>query len=344
MALILSDLRCEYMPNPLGIDVSHPRLSWVATAAGRGQVQSAWQVQAASTRERLEGGDADLWDSGKVDTSAFMVEYGGRTLASGERCWWKVRVWDGSGQPGHYSEAAWFEMGLLSPADWHADWIGVPAAWPGKALYFRRDFKLDQPLRRARIYMIGLGWSELRVNGQRVNDRVLDPPQSDYAKRLLYSTDAVEDFLRPGNNTIGVICGNGWYGAARLLLQMNIEFEDGRTEQVCTESNWAAPWLVSTARCRKTVFTMASCMMLASKKQVGIHPRFPRFSTWWRNALMDRQGSASRLHWNLSAWWKHWRCGLLHNPGLEYSFSTWDKILPGGHAFTFAARRVRVLR
>jgi len=181
-----------------------------------------------------------------VSDQSIHVRYQGKELGSHAQCFWQVRVWDKAGKASPWSKPGRWTMGLLSPADWHADWIGVPAAWPGKALYFRRDFKLDQPLRRARIYMIGLGWSELRVNGQRVNDRVLDPPQSDYAKRLLYSTDAVEDFLRPGNNTIGVICGNGWYGAARLLLQMNIEFEDGRTEQVCTESNWAAPWLVST--------------------------------------------------------------------------------------------------
>jgi alpha-L-rhamnosidase len=76
--------------------------------------------------------------------------------------------------------------------------------------------------------MAGLGWSELRVNGQKVNDRVLDPPQSDYSKRILYSTDAIESFLRPGKNTIGVICGNGWYGTVRLLLQMNLNFKTGQ--------------------------------------------------------------------------------------------------------------------
>lgn len=234
--LELNELRCEYAVNPLGIDAACPRLSWVAKAEGRGQRQSAFQVLAASTPENLERGVADLWDSGKVKSDAFLVEYGGRPPGSGDRCWWKVRAWDSEGLPGLYSEAAWFEMGLLSPADWQANWIGFPGAWPGKALYFRRDFELNKPVRRARIYMVGLGWSELRVNGRRVNDRVLDPPQSVYSKRILYSTDAVEEFLRSGNNSIGVICGNGWYGSARLLLQMNIEFEDGTTTQIFSGS------------------------------------------------------------------------------------------------------------
>ncbi len=244
--LELSELRCEYAVNPLGIDAACPRLSWVAKAAGRGQRQSAFQVLAASTPENLERGVADLWDSGKVKSDAFLVEYSGRPPGSGDRCWWMVRAWDSEGLPGPYSEAAWFEMGLLSPADWQANWIGFPGAWPGKALYFRRDFVLNKPVRQARIYMVGLGWSELRVNGRRVNDRVLDPPQSVYSKRVLYSTDAVEEFLRSGNNSIGVICGNGWYGAARLLLQMNIEFEDGTTTQIFSGSRIHESWSVST--------------------------------------------------------------------------------------------------
>lgn len=244
--LTLSDLRCEYAVNPLGIDAALPRLSWVASARGRGQCQGAWQVLASSTREGLERNEVDLWDSGKVDSGACLVEYGGRALGSGERCWWKARAWDRNREPGPYSEIAWFEMGLLSPADWRARWIGFPGAWPGKALYFRRNFQLEKPVRRARVYMVGLGWSELRVNGQKVNDRVLDPPQSNYSKRVLYSTDAVEGFLRLGSNTIGVTCGNGWYGTVRLLLQMNISFEDGTTTQVFTGSGMREAWLVST--------------------------------------------------------------------------------------------------
>lgn len=246
MALEIKDTRCEYAVNPLGIDAAHPRLSWAAFAPGRGYSQCAYQVQAASTPERLASGAPDLWDTGKVAGGEMLVEYGGRSLGSGERCWWRVRAWDQADQPGDYSPPAWFEMGLLSPSDWQADWIGFPGSWPGKALYFRRDFELEKPVRRVRVYMVGLGWSELHVNGQKANDRVLDPPQSTYAKRVLYSTDAVEAYLKPGKNTIGVICGNGWYGTPRLLLQMNIDFEDGTSTRLATDTSWPSPWLVFT--------------------------------------------------------------------------------------------------
>jgi len=245
--LTLTNLRCEYAADPIGIDLAHPRLSWIAQAERRNQRQNAYQIQAATTRNALEGCQApDLWDNGKVTSASTIVAYGGLPLASEEGCWWKVRAWDGDDQPGAYSEPAYFEMGLLSPHDWSANWIGFPGAWTGKALYFRRDFNLSKPVRRARIYMAGLGWSELHVNGQRVNKRVLDPPNSNYAKRVLYSTDAVETYLRSGANTIGVICGAGWYGTVRLRLQLHIHFADGETTQIVTETFWPEPWKVFT--------------------------------------------------------------------------------------------------
>lgn len=238
-------LRCEYQNNPFGIDAKQPRLSWMLQSTERNQFQTAFQILAATSLEKLESAP-DLWDSGRVQSSAILVPYNGRQLASGERCWWKVRVWDAQGQPGPNSDPAWFEMGLLNEEDWKANWIGFPGGWPGKAVYFRRDFKVEKPLCSARVYMAGLGWSELYVNGQRVNDRVLDPPQSLYGKRVLYSTDAVEEFLHPGKNTLGVICGCGWYGTPRLILQMNLVYQDGSTATVCSSGSWPDPWVVST--------------------------------------------------------------------------------------------------
>ena len=93
--------------------------------------------------------------------------------------------------------------------------------------------------------MAGLGWSELYINGQRANDRVLDPAQTDYSKRILYTSDAVEGFLRPGKNTIGVTAGNGWYGTVRLLLQMEIEYRDGSSEQVISKAGGPGIWRVT---------------------------------------------------------------------------------------------------
>src|ERR687894_1331873 len=111
-------LQCEYRVDPLGIDERVPRLSWVLESEGRGQVQSAYRILAAGSEEKLEAEESLLWDSGRVESDrSVSVEYEGEPLRSGSRCVWKVRVWDGEGQPTPYAEPAVFEMGLLEGSD-----------------------------------------------------------------------------------------------------------------------------------------------------------------------------------------------------------------------------------
>ncbi|NLX05481.1 MAG: family 78 glycoside hydrolase catalytic domain [Phycisphaerae bacterium] len=117
-------LRCEYLADPLGIDVVQPRLSWVVESEERGQHQTAYQVVVASTAELLAGDCGDLWDSGRVESDRTIhVEYAGKALASRMRCFWKVRVWDKDGGESAWSEPARWSMGLLASSDWQAQWI-----------------------------------------------------------------------------------------------------------------------------------------------------------------------------------------------------------------------------
>ncbi|MBI4325727.1 MAG: glycoside hydrolase family 78 protein [Chloroflexi bacterium] len=121
-------MRCEYLANPLGIDVTKPRLSWVIQSDQRGQRQTAYQVLVASTPERLAKDQGDLWDSGKVASDqSIQVEYAGKLLASRQQCFWKVRAWDKDGKPSPWSAPASWTMGLLDPGDWQARWIAAPA-------------------------------------------------------------------------------------------------------------------------------------------------------------------------------------------------------------------------
>jgi len=119
-------LVCEYQKSPIGIDTPKPRLSWWLTSSQRNQVQAGYQIVVSSTRDKLERGQFDLWNSGHVrsDQSVF-VEYGGKTLKSEQQCWWKVRVWDGSGKQSHWSEPSLWTMGILRPVDWKGKWIGA---------------------------------------------------------------------------------------------------------------------------------------------------------------------------------------------------------------------------
>ena len=212
-ALTAERLRCESLENPLGIDATQPRLSWALATSGRDQRQSAYQILVASSPQALSQNQGDLWDSGKVASDETLnVHYRGKPLRSGQGAFWKVRSWDGTGAPSAWSRPASFEIGLLAPADWGAKWIGLSTDVNAKpAPILRRAFSVGSPIRRARAYVCGLGYYELRLNGKKIGDRVLDPGYTQFDQRALYATYDVTSALRKGGNAIGVTLGNGWY-------------------------------------------------------------------------------------------------------------------------------------
>ena len=245
-AATLSGLRCEYAENPLGIDVPHPRLSWTINSERRGEAQAAYQVLVASSRELLNADRGDVWDTGKVmSDQSINVPYGGSPLRSRQRCFWKVRIWDREGRATAYSETAWWESALLSPGDWKAAWIGFTPGWTGRALYFRSLFDVPKKVERARVYVAGLGYYELRLNGKKVGNRVLDPGTTDYSRRILYATYDVTGDLRNGKNAVAAVVGHGWYGVPKLLLQMEVTYEDGSSQAVYTAPRPEQTWQVT---------------------------------------------------------------------------------------------------
>ena len=261
------DLRCEYLVNPLGIDLPQPRLSWRLQATTRGQKQTAYQILVATDEARLVEGRADLWDTHKVASDqSIHVVYGGKPLTSRTRCFWKVRIWDKDGKAGPFSETAQWEMGLLNGADWRARWINDGKAAPKNdedfykedpAPLFRKTFDLPQAARRARLYITGLGYYEAHLNGRPVGDHVLDPAWTVYSQRVFYSTCDVTGLLRDGANCLAVTLGNGWYnplplrmwghlnlrehlilGRPRFIAQLEVELADGSQTTMLSDESW----------------------------------------------------------------------------------------------------------
>jgi alpha-L-rhamnosidase len=129
--LATSELTCEYATNPLGVDTPQPRFGWLLQSDKRAQLQSAYRVLVATSEKQLQAIVGDKWDSGKVNSdSSVNVDYQGKALISGERCYWKVRVWDKQGQPSTWSKPGSFEMGLMKQSDWKGQWIGVKPPSP----------------------------------------------------------------------------------------------------------------------------------------------------------------------------------------------------------------------
>ena len=155
-------LRTEYLKNPMGIDVRQPRLMWncgdwneLIDAAGA--KQTAWQIV------------TDKWDSGKVESSSMQAVYPLETESS-ERVTWKIRLWDGNGEAGEWSES-FFEMGLLQASDWKAKWITGDYV-PRKSMRypvdcFRKEVALVKPVASARLYATACGLYEAKLNGRK---------------------------------------------------------------------------------------------------------------------------------------------------------------------------------
>lgn len=266
-AMAPANLRCDYAVNPLGLDNTSPRLSWQLESTGRSRRQSAYQILVASSPELLAKGVGDLWDSGRVKTNETVgICYCGQPLKSSQRAFWKVRVWDENGRGSTWSRAAWWEMGLLAPPDWQAQWINDGKANPTRdedfykedpAPLFRKEFNVSKKVARARLYISGLGYYEASINGQRVGDSVLDPGWTRYSERVLYSTYDVTAQLRRGANCLGVTLGCGWYnplplrmwghlnlrehmpvGRPRLIARLDIAFADGSRHAITSDPSW----------------------------------------------------------------------------------------------------------
>lgn len=432
-------LKTDYLAEPLGLENPAPRLSWQLQSESRNVRQSAYRILVASSEAMLKAGRGDLWDSGQVQSSqSFGIDYDGRELRSRQRCWWRVQVWDERDDVASTSEIARWEMGLLKPADWSAQWLAVedertradreagmpwlwappslatksgpwifrleipvfeptaggeffasindwhwwtqitriwvddepvfgtgawtswrdskvydrpgglnhldhqtlplpawntgrhsiaieittgeseiieqlfsevdrpvpaialfarldeasgrsvrygrgapwtvglsptaedfrpaldarrgpPAAlvkldafepWPERpARWLRKAFSIDKAIARARLYATALGAYEARLNGVRVGDALLTPEPAQYNTRALYQIRDVTAQLHAGENVLGLIVGEGWYGGfdgrfayapppLRALAQLEIEYADGTWEVVATGPGW----------------------------------------------------------------------------------------------------------
>lgn len=275
-------LRAEHLVNPAVLDTSTPRLSWVnrpCDSIVTGARQTAYRIVASSSPRKLDAGDYDLWDSGRqLSAASYLVPYGGKSPGEGGDCYWKVATWDGIGESSGWSSTARWGLGLSDSTWRQSKWIGAP--WQpeaprklsGKATtpapMLRKDFHLPRKPSKAKMFVTGLGFFELYVNGKKAGEDKLVPNFTNYTarkdldtypivisdkfsgSRVMYLAYDVTDQLQGGENVIGAMLGNGFYdtlwrgdspfGTPRFLCRLEIEYPDGSRQTVVSDGSWRA--------------------------------------------------------------------------------------------------------
>lgn len=239
-----TNLKCENLVNPIGIDVQKPRISWTCEGAVK---QTAYRIVAVSN-------DKTIWDSGKVQSDT-MQTFFSLSLSSRQRVTWSVTLWDENDKEGE-TVSAFFETGLLNATNWKAKWITGKYSPKKKLRYpidcFKKEFN-SICTQKARLYITACGLYEARLNGKRVGNFVFAPGYTDYNKRIQYQVYDVTELVQSGVNELTVELADGWYRGStgawgicnqfgtqtKFIAQLELIGTDGKTTYICTDGTWA---------------------------------------------------------------------------------------------------------
>ncbi len=255
----VTDLECEYLIDPPGVDVTHPRFSWKIVSGERSITQKAYRL-IVGTLDEVNNKTGVYWDPGKITSDVtHNIAYRGVALESNKDYFWRVCVWVND-KDLVWSDPAAFHTGLLKNSDWKAKWITSNEEIIHASPLLRKSFQIDKKIKSAYAFVTAGGIYEFYLNGKKVGDHVLDPAITNYRKTVLYSTYNVTSLLREGKNVAGAMLGNGAYNGRKaegryswgsegssfgnpcLLAQINITYSDGSQSVIATDALWKYAW------------------------------------------------------------------------------------------------------
>ena len=249
----LKGFRVGRMAEPAGITRT-AQFSWQITSNKPNVAQTAYRLRVATSKAGLKSDTGLLWDSERTNSDkSVAVPYQGRRLPYQSRIYWQVEVWLSTGE--HLTSPVQSFLTGLKQFEKEAQWIGLASPDPSKggeiydlpARYLRRAFTVEGKVRRATLYISGMGWGSTYINGKPVSEDIFGTLQTDYTKTVYYNTYDVTALLRRGNNAIGSVLGNGYvlgfnkgctsYGLPRLKAQLVVE-TDRDTTTIVTDTDW----------------------------------------------------------------------------------------------------------
>lgn len=250
--IAVSELKVEGLVNPIGIDIKKPSFSWILNSSGRNISQNRYEI-CVYDNAAFKG--EPMWKSGKIESAnSIAVSYEGKPLDSSTRYYWKVRVWDNKGKASSWSPVAYWQTALLTKEEWKAKWIelSMNKREETRSPFFRKEFAADKEVKSAVLYVTSHGLYQAYLNGRKVGDAFLTPGWTSYKTRLQYQTYDVTSQIKPGENVLGAVLGNGWYKGTinweprtnvygdklGLLCQLEIRYKDGTKELVVSDEQW----------------------------------------------------------------------------------------------------------
>ena len=252
----VEDLRVENLLEPLGLDTTIPRFSWIITSDEHDVVQTAYHIIVSDD-------NGEVWNSGVVSSAEQLwVPYGGTSLKASTHMTWRVKVMTNKGET-EWSPVQRFSIGLLTESQWGGRWIGLEQLQEGEvvnevhsrlaARYLRQTFRLNgKAVKRATAYISGLGFYRLFIGGKEVGaEDVLKPAPSDYRKTIYYNTYDVTANVAD-SFAVGIILGNGkffaprqdkpykntTFGLPKCRMNIIVEYVDGTTQRLVTDEKW----------------------------------------------------------------------------------------------------------
>tara|TARA_R110002051_G_C8768907_1_gene503042 strand:- start:13611 stop:16466 length:2856 start_codon:yes stop_codon:yes gene_type:complete len=235
-AISFEKLLVNSKENSITIENNQFDFSWIINVDGFNKSQSAYHILVATSKEKLNESDANIWNSNKIESSqSTFVKYQGAALKPMQKYFWKVKIWDEKGEVSAWSKPQGFETGIIENKNWgDSKWITLnkdtrtskhqfrdyktgkmeePIQVNGfAASYFRNEIDINKKIENAQAYICGLGYYELYLNGEKVGNHVLDPAPSNYDKQAYYVKYDVTKEIKEGKNAFGIILGNGFYG------------------------------------------------------------------------------------------------------------------------------------
>ena len=220
-----------------------PVVSWAANSTKTGDRQASYRLKVGK------------WNSGWVKTADNFVRLPAGTLKQGVITDVSLQIRTEMGD----SSQIYNDWLCNAAIDWNAKWITAEKTEQDRPVYIRKGFNVSGEIVGARIYAAGLGYHSIYINGEPIDESMLDPANVDYSKRVQYVMIPDAEQFRYGANEINVIVAPGWRGNTAMHAEgspdlppftfegplqfsaiIEIDIEGGKTIRIVTDETWEA--------------------------------------------------------------------------------------------------------